>query len=127
MATTEERLKILKMIEEGKINAEDGAKLLAALAEPRKAVTPPPINLGGTEARWFRVRVTDRNTGKPKVHVNIPVGLVNVGLRMGARFAPGVDQSQMQMVMEALKSGATGKVLEATDEETGELVEIFVE
>lgn len=127
MATTEERLKILKMIEEGKISAEDGAKLLAALAEPRKVMAPPPVNLGGSEARWFRVRITDRNTGKPKVNVNIPVGLVNVGLRMGARFAPGVDQAQMQMVMEALKSGATGKVLEATDEESGELVEIFVE
>ena len=33
MATTEERLKILKMIEDGKISAEEGAKLLAALSE----------------------------------------------------------------------------------------------
>ena len=33
MANAEERMKILKMIEEGKISAEDGAKLLAALSE----------------------------------------------------------------------------------------------
>lgn len=128
MATTEERLKILKMVEDGKISAEDGAKLLAALADPKRttpAIPPPPM--GGTEARWFRVRVTDLVHGKTKVNVNIPVGLVNVGIRMGARFAPGLQQDQMQMVAEALRAGATGKILEATDEENGELVEIFVE
>jgi hypothetical protein len=31
MTTSEERLKILKMIDDGKINAEEGAKLLSAL------------------------------------------------------------------------------------------------
>ena len=36
MATTEERMRILKMIQEGKITAEEGAKLLAALRELRK-------------------------------------------------------------------------------------------
>jgi hypothetical protein len=124
MATVEERMKILKMIEEGKISAEEGAKLLAALADSRRPPSPP--NTGG-EGRWFRVRVTDLATGKPKVNVNIPMGLVQVGMKMGARFAPGLENEQMDVIAEALRSGATGKILEATDEEDGELVEIFVE
>ena len=33
MTSVEERMKILKMIEEGKISAEEGAKLLAALRD----------------------------------------------------------------------------------------------
>ena len=37
MATTEERMKILKMIDEGKISAEEGAKLLSALSESRSS------------------------------------------------------------------------------------------
>jgi hypothetical protein len=127
MATVEERLKILKMVEEGKISAEDGAKLLAALAESRRPPSPPPATGPGGEARWFRVRVTDMATGKTKVNVNIPMGLVNVGIKMGARFAPGLEGEQMEAIAEALKSGATGKILEATDEEDGERVEIFVE
>jgi hypothetical protein len=127
MATADERMKILKMVEEGKISAEDGAKLLAALAESRKAPPPPPPPGPGGEARWFRVRVTDLNTGRPKVNVNIPMGLVQVGIKMGARFAPGLDSEHMQAIAEALKSGAVGKIIEATDEEDGELVEIFVE
>jgi hypothetical protein len=127
MATAEERMKILKMVEEGKISAEDGAKLLAALSESRKSAgTPAPGPTGG-EARWFRVRVTDLATGKTKVNVNIPMGLVNVGIKMGARFAPNFDSEQMAAIAEALKSGALGKIVETTDEENGERVEIFVE
>ena len=129
MATTEERMKILKMIEEGKISAEEGAKLLAALAEGRKPPpSPPPAFTGpGGEARWFRVRVTDLATGRTKVNVNIPMGLVNVGIKMGARFAPGLEGEQMEAIAEALRSGMVGKIVEATDEEDGERVEIFVE
>jgi hypothetical protein len=33
----------------------------------------------------------------------------------------------MEMLLEALKSGQTGKIIDATDEEGGEHVEIFVE
>jgi hypothetical protein len=127
MATVEERMKILKMVEEGKITAEEGAKLLAALSESRRPPTPTQPGAAGGEARWFRVRVTDLATGKTKVNVNIPMGLVNVGIKMGARFAPGLESEQMEAIAEALKSGAVGKIVEATDEEDGERVEIFVE
>jgi len=127
MATSEERMKILKMVEEGKISAEAGAKLLAALNDSRKSSGPASAGATSGDARWFRVRVTDLNTGKTKVNVNIPVGLLNVGIKMGARFAPGFDSTQMEAVAEAIRSGALGKIIETTDEEDGERVEIFVE
>ena len=126
MATTEERMKILKMVEEGKISAEQGAQLLAALNESRKSAGPAAGTSSG-DARWFRVRVTDLATGKTKVNVNIPMGLVNAGIKMGARFAPGFDSEQMSAIADALRSGASGKIIETTDEEDGERVEIFVE
>ncbi len=130
MATVEERMKILKMIEEGKITAEDGAKLLAALEESRKSArVPTPPMPGGSTANscWLRVRVTEVSTGKPKVNVNIPMGLVNVGLKMGARFAPEVEGMDIQQITEAINSGMTGKIIDVMDEEDGEHVEIFVE
>ena len=37
MASSEERLKILQMIQDGKITADDGAKLLGALAKGNKS------------------------------------------------------------------------------------------
>src|SRR5690242_6847518 len=125
MATVEERMKILKMIEDGKVSAEDGAKLLTALDESRKPprpASPPALPTPGTTAnsRWLRIRVTDVNTGRPKVNVNIPMGLVNVGLKMGAKFAPDVDGMDVQQITEAINSGMTGKIIDVTDEEDGE-------
>jgi hypothetical protein len=127
MATAEERMKILKMVEEGKISAEDGAKLLTALNEGRKTAAAPAAGPLGGEARWFRVRVSDLASGKTTTTVNIPLGLVNAGIKMGARFAPDWDSGQMEAITEALKSGASGKIIDVTDEDKGERVEIFVE
>lgn len=124
MSTAEERMQILKMVEEGKISAEEGARLLSALAAGARAEKKTTT---GSGARWFRVRVTDLITGKDKVNVNIPIGLVNVGLKMGARFAPEIEGANLDEVIASIKSGAQGKIFEATDEEGGEHVEIFVE
>ena len=44
MTSIEERMKILKMIEEGKISAEEGAKLLAALREARRGPGSIPLH-----------------------------------------------------------------------------------
>jgi hypothetical protein len=127
MATAEERLQILKMIEDGKISAADGAELLRAIGrEKSPASTVEPLK-GASNPRWFRVRVTDLSSGRNKVNVNIPFGLVNVGLKMGARFAPEMEGVDFEEIMEAVRSGQQGKVLDVTDDESGERVEIFVE
>jgi hypothetical protein len=126
MATSEERMQILKMIEEGKISASDGAELLRALDRDTSAKPSEPLK-GASAPRWFRVRVTDLSTGKNKVNVNIPMGLVNVGMKMGARFAPEMEGFDFEELTEVVRSGASGKVMDVIDEEEGERVEIFVE
>lgn len=126
MATTEERMKILKMIREGKITAEEGAKLLAALSEGQKVGRKPPSRTSGSQ-RWFRVRVTDLVTGKTKTSVNIPLGLMEWGVQIGAQFAPEVGNINMEQLQEMLNSGMEGKIVDVIDEEDGEHVEIFIE
>ncbi|MCX6070250.1 MAG: hypothetical protein NTU91_05220 [Chloroflexi bacterium] len=123
MATSEERMKILKMIEERKISPEEGARLLAALAkaERKRAVATPG------EGRWLRVRVTDVDSGKTAVNVNLPVSLVNVGLRMGARFVPEMEGVSMSELEESIRQGVTGKIIDIVDEEEGQRVEVYVE
>jgi len=127
MATTEERLQILKMIEEGKISAAEGAELLRALDTKNERNQPMEPMKGTSNPRWFRVRVTDMQTGRNKVNVNIPMGLVNVGIKMGARFAPEIEGAQFDSIMDAVRSGQLGKIMDITDDEDGERVEIFVE
>ena len=129
MANSEERMKILKMIEEGKISADEGSKLLSALSDSRRGMpTPPrPPGMPGGAARWLRIRVTDTRTGRSKASVQIPLALVDAGMKIGAHFAPEVEGVDMTNVMEALRMGVTGKIIDVTDEEDGEHVEIYVE
>ena len=126
MASSEERMKILKMIEDGKLSAEEGTKLLSALNSPRVPAPPRPAGMSGTP-RWLRIRVTDVRTGRSKASVQIPLALVDAGMKIGAHFAPEVEGVDMSNVMEALRSGVTGKIIDVTDDEDGEHVEIFVE
>jgi len=128
MANSEERMKILKLIEEGKISADEGSKLLSALSDSRRGIPTPPRPSGmGGGARWLRVRVTDTRTGRSKASVQIPLALVDAGMKIGAHFAPEVQGVDMSNVMEALRAGVTGKIIDVVDEEDGEHVEIFVE
>ncbi|HEY9153148.1 MAG TPA: hypothetical protein VIN60_09710 [Anaerolineales bacterium] len=126
MANAEERMKILRMIEEGKISAEDGAKLLAALSEGRRSGMAASSR-SAASGHWLRIRVTDIATGRSKAAVQIPLGLIDAGLKIGAHFAPEVEGVDMSSVMDALHSGVTGKIIDVTDDEDGEHVEIFVE
>jgi hypothetical protein len=127
MATTEERMQILSMVADGKISAEEGARLLNAL-EPEGKKPKPPSAMGSPSApRWFRVRVTDLETGKNKVNVNLPMSLVDVGTRMGARFAPELEDVDFHSIIDQIKAGAQGKIIEVEDAEGGERVEIYVE
>ena len=88
---------------------------------------PEPGGPRGPEPRWFRVRVTDTASGRPKVNVNIPMGLVNVGIKMGARFAPDMAGMDFSAIQTAIKQGMQGKIVEVDNEDEGEHLELFVE
>jgi hypothetical protein len=125
MATADERMRILKMISRKQITAEEGAGLLEALRG-----APAAKALGRDEpgkARWLRVRVTDRLSGRTKVNVNLPIGLVDVGLKLGARFAPEMVGMDISAIQVALKNGVQGRIVALDDEQDDERVEIFVE
>jgi hypothetical protein len=60
--------------------------------------------------------------------VNIPLSLVDIGLKMGAKFSPvGLEGLDMNQIMAAVKSGGQGKIVDVEDEEDGEHVEVYIE
>ncbi|MFN3983393.1 MAG: hypothetical protein ACK4SA_23710, partial [Caldilinea sp.] len=60
---------------------------------------------------------------KQKVTVNIPLGLVEFGLR----FVPENNKFDPEMLRQAIRDGLTGRIVEVLDDEKGERVEIFIE
>ena len=129
MIRSEERMKVLKMVESGKITAAEATQLLEALDEaptPKgtASMPPPPASMGG---RWFRVRITDTATGKTRVNVRMPLSVVTAGMKMGMRFSPEVEGMDITQLAELIQSGETGQIVDVFDEEDGEHVEVFVE
>ncbi|MFN8470669.1 MAG: hypothetical protein U0822_00490 [Anaerolineae bacterium] len=124
--SSQERMQILKMIEEGKITPEDGAKLLEALRGPKGTSAGSVVQPSAGSARWLVVRVTDMRSGRRKVNVNVPISLVGIGARIGAKFAAPMDLN-IEEIMEAVRSGRVGKIIDVQDDADGEHVEIFVE
>ena len=128
MATSEERIKILKMLEEGKLSVEEASRLLKVLSKGKpegQRVMPEG------EAKWLRVRVTELASKKTKVNISLPMSLVTVGVRLAAPFIPDDEGSELNEISdslrEALDSGMVGKVVDVVDEEEGYRVEIYVE
>ena len=126
MNATDERMMILKMIEEGTVSADEGARLLSSVD---KGADKPvrQLTVGKKDAKWFRVRVTDTVTGKNKATVSLPLALMDWGLRVGAQFAPEVGNIDLGELSDLLSDGMEGKIVDVLDEEDGEHVEIFIE
>lgn len=123
MPTDEERLHILKMIEEGKITAEQGAELLVALKNNYKPQAKPlPQRHRSVSGRSLRVHVTDMTSGKRKATINLPLFLMDVGLDIASRYAPDVA---FDGLVDAINEGASGKLIDVVDEKDGEHVEVF--
>ena len=87
----EDRKRILAMLAEGKITADEAERLLDAMA-PGGARTPiasaaPAAN---PAPKYFRVEVNanDGHDGPTKVNVRIPMQLLRAGVRLGALIPP---------------------------------------
>lgn len=114
----EERLRILKMLEEGKVSAEEAAKLLEALEVPEEP--------SEGKAKWFRVRITSEEG--QKVNVNLPLSLAKLAVRFIPREAKlkmeekGVD---LDRILGELTEVKIGKLVEVADGENR--VEVWIE
>ena len=135
MVTTEERIQILRMVQEGKISAEEAAQLLEELEGVEKGTVPgsgepqPAVDMQGLgrKPRWLRVRVTDTDSGRPRVNVRLPLSMVNIGLKMGTRFAPEIEGMDTNSLLKIIESGEIGQIVDVMDEKDGEHVEVFLE
>ena len=130
MASMEERLKVLKMVQEGKLSADQASELLSMLEEPRpstKSPIAPPVPPAPGRSKFLRVRVTDSDSGRVRVNVRLPVSMVNAGLKMGMRFTPEVEGLNMEDLAQFIASGEVGQIVDVMDEVDGEHVEVFIE
>ena len=145
----EDRMEILQLLSEGKVSVEDAGRMLAGskveegdtetpgiltvtendLSDPKVYKSSEPSSAqksDGDRPKWFHVRVSDLKTGKGKVTVNIPIGLVRAGFSIGSRFSPeikGMEWDELSTMLTREK----GVLIDVQDEEDGDHVQIYVD
>lgn len=130
MATETEKIKILQMIQNGKITAEQGVELLNACCTSEVKTSTLGAAASASRvpsAQWVRVIVTDMVSGKRRVNVRMPAGLVNTGTKFGARLSIDRQNLDPAILRESIRSGKIGKILDVADDDEQERVEIYLE
>jgi hypothetical protein len=126
---SEERLMILKLLKDGKINADEAARLLEVVdvnkSKADRSQEEPEIEKG--RGKYFHVKITDAATGKIRANIRIPLSVMGAGAKFGAHFAPQIEGLEEEDIMRLVRSGEVGKVLDVFDDEDGEHVEIYIE
>ncbi len=121
---SEEKMQILKMVEDKKITVEEATEFLATLDKDEEIIPRKDV-------KWLKVRVYTLDD-QPKVNVNIPISLVDVGLKLAKKYDPklkesGLDKIDLDEILDAVKNGAEGKLVDVIDEEEQTKVKVYVE
>lgn len=122
---SEERNRILSMVETGQVSASEAAQLLDTLTARQEQAELQARSRNHMLRIW--VSDTSGRRSDVKMTATLPVPLVSLGLRMVSRFAPQMNENTLQYIIDAIEGGATGRVLDVQDLEDGKRLEIFVE
>lgn len=123
VTSTEERNRILDMIEKGQITAAQAAQLLDTL------VPESEQSEGQMQNRTVRIWMTDMSTNRRNMNMTatMPIYLISTSLRLLARLVSQLNDGTIQNVIRALEKGTTGRLLDLQDLEEGKRLEIYVE
>jgi hypothetical protein len=123
-ASKDERNRILQLVEAGLVTATQASELFDVLEDSEEQVT-----VERKRERVIRIRTSYLKAGVTATSMiaAIPVRLVRLSLRLGARLYPQLDSNTLEDILRSVEEGATGRLLEIHDMEKGERLEIFAE
>jgi hypothetical protein len=118
----EEILRVLKMVEEGKIDSRKAAELIEVLKIPKNEST-----LLNKQEKMLKINVL--SSEGDKVYVNLPVNFIKGVIKACGKIpvdVNGIDQIDAQMLLQAIDSGLEGKIVDVKSTK-GDNVEIYIE
>jgi len=121
----EEIKRILKMVEEGKIDTDKATELIEAInLQPERQQLTKTVN----SDKMLRVKVISGT--EDNVNVNIPINFLKaIGTAVNNIKIPGVSEQEgidIKMIMEAIDSGLEGKIVDVKSA-NGDIVEVTIE
>jgi hypothetical protein len=146
MKNSDEKLKILQMLQDGKITSEDAFKLLEVLGEEGPAAKAGPMTVTASsngKKKFLRIRVDAGDEGgHAKVNVNVPLQLAKKATSGIMKFIPnnvkddlrreGIDLEELDIpgLIELFENGEFDDNLvdiEAGEDGGGATVKVYVD
>lgn len=132
---------LLKLVSEGKLTAEEAAPIVAILEEKARAdedAAAAGRQAGGADAgsqadrarrsgsardamAGRRIRIFVAEDGRPVINLQIPLAAAGFAIDQ----VPGLSPDHRSRIVEAIKTGMTGPILEVSDH--GDEVRIVIE
>lgn len=155
--SAESRKEVLDLLAQGKISVDEAASMLAAVKEPTAVSPEQPANLdavspappptpepaaapdpvaepaavkmapSGEKPKWLRVRVSNLESGKSRVSVNIPVRMLKFGFTVASHFTPEVGSLSIDELQDMLLDSEGGMLVDVQDTDSNEHVQVFLE
>lgn len=127
----EDILRVLKMVEEGKISGEKAEELISALREEKEPTVSINESATDYEKRILRIKVL--SSDGDDVSVNLPISIIK-GILGSCKDLPinlgdmeGIDkEALMNTLISALDNNIIGNIVEVNSKD-GDKVKIFIE
>lgn len=115
--------RVLRLVGEGKITAEEAGPILDSLDAARPGPTrqppgSPPSSGDDSPARALRVEITER--GRPVVNLRIPISLGRAAINR----VPGISEMTSERIREAIAAGIKGPIMDVDDDGDGVRISI---
>ncbi|MBG9453886.1 hypothetical protein ABE61_07305 [Lysinibacillus sphaericus] len=124
----EEIARVLTMVQEGKIDAEQGSELIQVLKEKEETSNDKPTKYLD---KTLKVRVVSAENDN--VMVNLPIKLVKVVLLAGHSIAASVPQAEkyvkdidINLIIEAIENELDGQIVDIKSA-NGDTVSVIIE
>ncbi|WP_039043812.1 hypothetical protein [Sporosarcina sp. ZBG7A] len=128
----EEIAKVLTMVQDGKLGAEEASELIQALKEKESS----SVSASGSDYmdRMLKVRVTSE--AGDKVNVNLPLRLIKVALKSGINIASAIPESakyvkdintlDVDLILKAIDEELSGPIVEV-ESQNGDKISVVIE
>ncbi|HUR16896.1 MAG TPA: hypothetical protein VMZ33_06400 [Candidatus Limnocylindrales bacterium] len=107
--------KILRLVAEGTLTAEEADEILSALRPAEQPASPPAAPQGTStdqkQSRHLRIEVTER--GRQVVNLRVPVNVA----AWASHLLPGLSDENAQRIRSAIDTGSRGPILEVNDDD----------
>ena len=106
--------KILNLVAEGKLSAQEADEILAALNPRESGASPngaPASSPPAPKTTHLRIEVTDG--GRQVVNLRVPINIAG----WASSFLPGLSDQDSDRIRGAVESGRRGTILDVTDDD----------